>query len=153
MLRTEPGLGAAQAHSWDTSRDGDQHDRIHAKELPPSLQELKDTWLVTKQSPGWRDPGPFVRENSALFECCLPHLFFPQVPGKKQSLGKILIPVSQVPTPGWDTQLRSKCSGPFLAKLILEQASKHSTLFCAINIKILNFPRVLRSINHVFKGL
>lgn len=50
MLRTEPGLGAAQAHSWDTGQDGDRHDRIGAEELPPSLQELKDTWLVTRQA-------------------------------------------------------------------------------------------------------
>lgn len=152
MLRTEPGLGAAQAHSWDTSRDGDRHDRIGA-ELPPSLQELKDTWLVTRQSPGWRDPGLFVKENAALCECCLPHLFFPQVPAMKQALGKILIPVSQMSTPGWDTQLRSECSGPLLAKLILEQASNHRMLFRAINMKMFNFPGVLRSINHVFKGL
>lgn len=46
----KPGLGAAQAHSWDTSQDGDRHDRIGAEELPPSLQELKDTWLVTRQA-------------------------------------------------------------------------------------------------------
>lgn len=71
----------------------------------------------------------------------------------KQALGKILIPVSQVPTPGWDTQLRSERSGPFLAKLILEQSSNHRTLFRAINMKMLNFLGVLRSINHVFKGL
>lgn len=148
MLRTEPGLGAAQAHSWDTGRDGDRHDRIGAEELPPSLQELKDTWLVTRQSPGWRDSGLFVKENAASHICSSP-----RVPGMKQALGKILIPGSQVPTPGWDTQLRSECSGPFLAKLILEQASNHRTLFCAINKKILNFLGVLRSINHVFKGL
>lgn len=70
-----------------------------------------------------------------------------------KSLGKILIHVSQVLTPGLDTQLRSECSGPFPAKLILEQASNHITLFRAINMKILNFLGVLKSINHVFKGL
>jgi hypothetical protein len=100
-----------------------------------------------------RDPGRFTKEKVALFVCCLsPSVLPPSWWNETNSLGNILTHIFQVLTPGLDTELRSEFSCPFPAKLILGQASNHRILFRAINMKILNFPGVLRNINHVFKG-
>ena len=150
-------LGYAGFNCQDNNYDGDVQNTVDDEEL----SEKSESWKMFGLCHRGRDLGRegiygwiCERKSQHCMDAASPHqLFLPQVSrNETHSLGKILIHIFQGLTPGLDIELRSEFLGPLPAKPILGPASKHRTLLCAINMKILNLPGVLGSINHVCKG-
>lgn len=141
----------------DNNYDSDVHNTVDDEELSEKSQSGKMFGLCHRgRALGCEGTYGWIceRKSQHCMDAASPHqLFLPQVSrNETHSLGKILIHIFQALTPGLDIELRSEFLGPLPAKPILGQASKHRTLLCAINMKILNLPGVLGSINHVCKG-